>query len=986
MKKHFLFSCIVLLVCSELSFSQSIFSAGNWYKISVKEEGIYCLTYNDLISLGINVTSIDPRNISLYGNKSGMLPEQNFVPHPDEPEEMAIVVKGESDGAFNIGDSIFFYGQSQVERLVDTITKRFYHRQNIYSDSTFYFLTVKLSAGKRIQNRTSVPNFTNTVTKYTDFYYHENDSVNFLKSGQQWFGDQINALGSKDFNFDFTNASASDSLFIKAIPLVRSFSGINNYEISSNGSFKTVSLPNVVSTPQDDYVSKTTSILNISPPATIGSIHCYFSATDPTATSWLDYFELNFTRELNFYKPQQIFCDLKSVGIGSMTKFILQNTNSSLNIWDVTDPVNVINQEYNLSLSTTDFSAVNDQPHTFLAFDGNNYLIPQLNGQVPNQDLHSVTDAKLIIVTHEQFINEATILANFHTTTDGILSVVATTQQIYNEYSGGSQDPVAIRDFVRQVYNHTIISGDTLKYLLLFGSGSYDYKSKLGMFSSFVPTYQTVGSINQTMSTQTDDFYGYLSDSYNGILASTWVEIGIGRLPIRNINEALVINKIMNYNSPSSLGGWRKKIIKVADDGDHNVHLRQADTLATRLENAHCEYDLNKIYLDAYVIDTTGSILSYPDANYDLHKAANDGKLIISYTGHGSISGWAQERILEKEFARNLNNAYLPFYISATVDFNKFDNPMDTSAGEILCISDSGGGIASFGASRLAFSSSNFNLNSKLFNHVLDKENNENLRIGDIIKKTKTDFYSDPYVLNVCLLGDPAVKLNYPEHHVATTSINGQLVSTIPDTLIPGQSVLFEGEIQDNTGNLISSFNGIIEILVFDQKTLHYTLANTPLSSVSPFYEWDDTLHFGNATVSGGVFSHTFNLPWNLDSGSGIGKISYYAHNGITDASACYQNILFRNLTPGIDEIDNVVVNVYPNPSNGMIEINVKGVQVNDFTFSITDVQGQIVNVVSIDANRFVYDGTSLASGVYFFELINSKNRIVKRGKIVFQD
>lgn len=85
----------------------------------------------------------------------------------------------------------------------------------------------------------------------------------------------------------------------------------------------------------------------------------------------------------------------------------------------------------------------------------------------------------MIIVTDEAFISEAT-LAQYHFTNDNLSTIVVTPQQIYNEYSSGAQDVVAIRDFFRQVYHSASSPSDSLKYVLMFGSPSYDYKNILG--------------------------------------------------------------------------------------------------------------------------------------------------------------------------------------------------------------------------------------------------------------------------------------------------------------------------------------------------------------------------------------------------------------------------------------------------------------------------------------------------------------------------
>ncbi len=87
-------------------------STGDWYKIRVEESGIYKISYNDLQNYGIDPSSIDPRNIRIYGNGGGMFPETTSDFRYDDLQENAIEVVGENDGVFNEEDYILFYGIS----------------------------------------------------------------------------------------------------------------------------------------------------------------------------------------------------------------------------------------------------------------------------------------------------------------------------------------------------------------------------------------------------------------------------------------------------------------------------------------------------------------------------------------------------------------------------------------------------------------------------------------------------------------------------------------------------------------------------------------------------------------------------------------------------------------------------------------------------------------------------------------------------------
>ena len=56
---------------------QSVLSSGVWYSVSISSDGIYKLTYNDFVSLGVAKEDIDFDNLSIYGNTGKAISEKN---------------------------------------------------------------------------------------------------------------------------------------------------------------------------------------------------------------------------------------------------------------------------------------------------------------------------------------------------------------------------------------------------------------------------------------------------------------------------------------------------------------------------------------------------------------------------------------------------------------------------------------------------------------------------------------------------------------------------------------------------------------------------------------------------------------------------------------------------------------------------------------------------------------------------------------------
>ena len=99
-----------------------------------------------------------------------------------------------------------------------------------------------------------------------------------------------------------------------------------------------------------------------------------------------------------------------------------------------------------------------------------------------------------MIISSENLISEAQRLADFHTKQDNLIVEVVSDRQIFNEFSSGSNDVSAIRNFVKNIYNNS--SSNLLKYLLIFGDGSYDPKNRYSGNDNYILTYQSSNSID----------------------------------------------------------------------------------------------------------------------------------------------------------------------------------------------------------------------------------------------------------------------------------------------------------------------------------------------------------------------------------------------------------------------------------------------------------------------------------------------------------
>ena len=267
------------------------------------------------------------------------------------------------------------------------------------------------------------------------------------------------------------------------------------------------------------------------------------------------------------------------------------------------------------------------------------------------------------------------------------------------------QDVTALRDFLRMLYKRP---NSKLKYVLLFGDGSYDHKNRISNNTNYIPTYQSYNSTHPTLTYVTDDYFGLLDDN-EGLFVNDLIDIGIGRLPVSNIEDANnLVDKIERYYQKESFGAWRNDIVFIADDGDAsdgNIHMSQADSLSNIIANKYNEINISKIYLDNYLQESTPGGPRSSATQSAINNKINKGALLVNYTGHGGPLGWTQERVLEVNQINSWENNYLPLFMTATCKFSYFDDPERVSAGEYVLLNQNGGAIALLSTTRLVYSS-----------------------------------------------------------------------------------------------------------------------------------------------------------------------------------------------------------------------------------------------------------------------------------------
>ena len=914
---------VLLLLCHANLFGRkaddnaesSVLSSGTWFKIAVTSDGIYRIDYSMLRQLGLEY----PSNPGIFGNNAGQLSYYNDDPRPDDLKEIAIFTSTGPDGIFNEGDYLLFYGQATNRWTFNYSEKEYDFLRHNYSDTAFYFLTSGPSAGRRISTTQLSSLQENYFSSESDaLFIHEQDNSNLIKSGREWF-QPISAATGLEIKPGFKNlvstARIKYSLRVAGRSSSNTFFTFNEGS-STRGSITVsgINIHNQTGT-YASLISDTGSFIPASQSPDFGIR--FNNNGESSAKGWVDYLELWGRRSNIFSGGMMKFQDSRTVSAGGITQFTISIAENDPVIWDVTDPEDVKEIQYTKSEQNITFRLKTDSLKILVAFIPSGTRVPLISPlAVPNQDLHSSGTAEMLIITHPIFKAYAEKLAEIHMANSGLISDVVTLQQVYNEFSGGIPDIAAIRNFVRMKYLKQKGTANPLRYLLLFGDGSYENKTPPPVNpNNFIPTYQSKNSTVYISSFTSDDFYGLLEDGEGE--AEGTEDIGIGRLPVSDTVQAgILLMKIQKYLDPSDMGEWKNIIAIAADDEDGNIHMTDAEGLASIIETNYPSFNIEKIYLDAFKQTVSVNGQSYPEVNKAISDRINAGCLIFNYTGHGNESGLADENIIKSEDLNSWKNlGKLPLFITATCEFSRFDDTEidimtrkmsgNISAGEKVLLKRDGGSIALMSTTRLVFSAPNYFLNRSIFNCAFERDSSGNtMRLGDIIRIAKNNSGDGSNKRNFTLLGDPALRLAYPWHGtVITDSLNSVPVSEGIDSLKALSIVTVAGHVEDHGGTIMENFNGTLSPLVLDKASKKKTLANDG-GDIMEFNLQNNILFSGKTLVKDGRFRFTFIVPRDIDYTFGTGKIIYYARNFSEDVNGNFSGIVVGGFsgTASIDD------------------------------------------------------------------------------------
>ena len=872
------------------------------YRIHVTTSGIYTITLNDIPAL--NGLSTD--EVALYGNTGAMLTDINGsgMAHPlfNLPVWIA---DNNRNGLFDGNDYLLFYGEG-VDRWVNRDDTYRYSR-HVYATDNCYYLTLH-SAGRILDTLPATSGITDTISHHTVVATHHNDLVNLYQTGQVWLGERFSATQtSRTFTLTLPNAATTPTVDVRfAMANDGKYDATLNVTMNGNAISAYINTAAVYRTFESQFPSNNASTY---------SLKVNYSPTNGTASAYLDYIELTATAQMR-YNNSQTWLRTTDNDIDNEVLYRVENATNNLRAWDVTVIDSIYEVPIHSDATGTHLNVKDGGARQLLLFESTQAYHPQRIEAITPTDLAGAALPDMIIVAPAAFFAQAERLADLHRENDGLSVLVTQPQAVYDEYSGGKQDPLAYRELLRSYYKRH--NGQHPRYLLLLGKGTYDPRNLLGNNSNLIVTCEATVSFSDNGNAYcSDDMMGFLEDGESGRQTES-MDVAIGRLPAKSEAEAThLVDKIARYIDRQDLlqndprGDWRNNIVLLADDADpgsiyDTMFAHDAEKLATRIKTKHHQYNISRVFADAFTQQSGSSGSYYPDVNNALKQQIDYGCLLLNYIGHGSTQYIGTERyITPNDISDYTNYDRLAFFVTSTCSFGRCDMVDDICGSERFLLAD-GGGIGLVTATRPIVHHEPFN--TLVCMNLLDPDNS----IGDAWRKAKNTYAVSH---SVVLLGDPALRLSIPAHKVEVTHINQHPADTVlGDTATVLSEVVVEGHVVDINGFEDNSFNGPLYITVYDREKESHTQGNDNDDTGVRFMQQKSVLFRTRDSVRNGLFQYRFVVPMDVAYDYAACKLSHFAHDAATDATGAYTHLFLGGFdTSGVTHTCRPSVRLYLN-------------------------------------------------------------------------
>ncbi|MDO4319823.1 MAG: type IX secretion system sortase PorU [Bacteroidales bacterium] len=862
----------------------SVLSSGTWVKIGVSESGVYMIPASTLRDWGF-----DPARVRIHGyggNRIGdVLDRDTYI--DDLP-----VVPSET-----VQEGIVFYavGPDSWDNLYGG-----YHREtNPYTNVGYYFVTQADSVAPT-PAVTATPGASSPTRTGKGRSQHETDLRQATEYGPLMVGEDMRFTPQRTINIPTVGRKGSTvELVCQFVSTISAGSG--SLALTVDGS-QTPATLRLDATPSSGYAHATLALLNKSVTAAADAdnvrIDLKFTSQGTVSAANLDYIALQYDVALEMGgRPTFAFRSDRACSLGGV--------NDRTRVWDVTDHANVSAVDFQIKDGRAEWTPARSGNREYVAWSSGSKLpAPAYYGRVANQDLHADnTTPDMVIIITQPLARQARRIADLHQREDSMVVSIVDASQIYNEFSSGVPDVAGLRKYLKMVYDRGIAADRPLRYVLLLGRATLDHRgvvddpvtskhAKMPCWVVRVPRQ----SMSETDGYGTDDYIAMLGDGSGSDMGLDELSVAVGRIPMTSDDDgAVVVDKLYRYVESSKKTGWKNKLLMLADDGDNGIHLRQTETVVGNMvASDRQQHVIKKVYMDAY--NMSGGV--YPLARRDMFRALDEGVVWWYFVGHANDHSWTAEGQLTYTDINSMYLRHIPFVVASTCNFLRWDSQV-TSGGEIMYKESYGGAIGMISATRPVYITDNGYFLAALGRSTLSRDNDGRLlTAGEVYRRAKNDILdnkgqrrSNPNRLRFVFMGDPAMRPVTPSNIVELMTIDGRRVNADDQLTIAAlANVTVTGRIVAPDGTLMSDFDGVVNVELYDAEQSKTTLGNGSEGSIETFEIDGDKLFMGSAPVKGGEFKLTFSMPEMIADNFRPAAMSMYAYATNSNAEAVGTN------------------------------------------------------------------------------------------------
>lgn len=943
------FFAIQLLSALPISYytETSLLSSGKWIKIKVSTTGIQEITFERLRELGF----ADPAKVAVYGYSGVDLSDYQFsTAKPDDLPAVPVA---------NYGEKLVFYGvATEVPEEYAWSTSSRYKvtlRRNLNNDCSYYFLTdayprleVVSSDAQALDNLPIVETAHGLVWK--NFCERHPESI-----GGYLFGKNIAEEGKAIYSIhlpgydDSSNdvPSFSFGVALKAMAGTVEFqaagkSGIISRRVTVQGYGNDPShlayRYRATTCHFDDLAKQEGDIYNVTIDAS--------KSQAPLTEASVDYYAFAYPRNLDASLLPQQCLSFISLQAGQPVKLI--NSTATTKVWDVSDinsPKEMMIKDFG-DVGSCGFISDRDVTLTnvvtgmrAILFDPARELAQvEIVGEVASQNYHGMDVPDMIVVSSDNVYEQALELAELHKEKTGVEVAVVPFREICNEFASGLAHPMALRRFVKMLYDR---NPEKLQALLIFGRAFNDntgltaIESAEEFAATYIPMLQCddcsiCGEMPKAYST--DAIYGMLSDSFvydyvveKGHLLRSPLDIKVGRIPAIDASEASAyLEKARLYIDGLVDVPAYNRAIMTADMGDENLHFAQAKSMRELMAEV-APSTMVDMHMQA-VYDPNGK--SNENMRRRLTQQLQRGVSTWFFLGHSlTCTEIGSGRLWSNLYDKELKIANPPFVVYGTCQTLVMDTPGPSIQVDML-LNPTGGMIAGVGSTRPVYAQYNVYVTDIMARGYYTQP--VGATFGDVYKDGRNLYINDPDAISSGLLnhygvavnmmcynfaGDPMLPMRVPEDNVVVTAFDGKEIDGAMLSVNPLEKYKIEGIVVDDSGEIDTEFSGEVLITIYDGSHTVNSAHNADASNPALSVDLDeDILQEVKIAVENGRFCGDIAFAIPTYQGNTTNRVTLYAVSADKKHSATgrFSDLKVSQSVPaGVEQSSPVISSMY---------------------------------------------------------------------------